>query len=216
MVFNLSETNSIALQYLYELRQVDVQKDRSRFRRNLSRLGQIMSYEISKQLVYKQVTVQTPLATMEAKVVHQHPVLITVLRAGIPFMQGFLDAFDDADAGFIGAFRAEGAGAPEIVMNYKAVPAIADREVILVDPMLATGRSIVTSLEKLLESGRPKCIHIASVIAAPEGIALVENFASTIDVEVKLWTAAIDDRLNELYYIVPGLGDAGDLSFGNK
>lgn len=213
MVFNLSEQNSVANQFLRELRDKSAQQDRMRFRRNLERLGEIMAYEISKKLHYTTQSVETPLARSRVNVLKQQPLLITILRAGLPFFQGFINFFDQSDAGFIGAYRREGAGDVSVKLDYIASPATSGREVILIDPMLATGRSVMDSVQQLLKRGRPDHLHIASLVAAPEGI---KHLAQHMTVEYSLWTYAIDEQLNHQFYIVPGLGDAGDLSFGNK
>lgn len=213
-MFILNHQNSIASHFLEEIRDINLQKDRLKFRFNLERLGQILAYEISKSFEYEPITITTPLAQMEVKKLIQQPVLISVLRAAMPFFQGFLDYFDKAESGFIGAFRKENSGDEvEIEFNYLAIPFIQNKEIILIDPMLATGKSLITSIDHLLKNGTPKKIHIASAIAAPEGI---EYIKSQINVPYELWTCALDEKLNEKSYIVPGLGDAGDLSFGAK
>lgn len=216
MVFNLSDHNSIASQFLLELRDRSIQTDRARFRRNVERVGQILAYEISKELSYETTTVATPVAEARVHKLTRSPMLITILRAGLPFMQGFLDVFDQSDAGFIGAYREEGSGEIKIKMDYAATPPLTDRDVILIDPMLATGKSIVRTLSYFMGTHKPACIHVASVIAAPEGIHFVEEFAKNLSCPLRIWTGAIDKGLNDKYYIVPGLGDAGDLSFGIK
>jgi uracil phosphoribosyltransferase len=216
MVFNLTHHNSVASQFLFELRDVNIQKDRARFRRNVERLGQILAYEISKSLSYKNITSQTPLTTADFSVPAEFPVLITILRAGLPLLEGFLQVFDQSDSGFIGAFRQEGSEMLTIKMEYAATPSIKNREVILLDPMLATGKSAVRAIEHLLSRETPERVHVASVISSPEGLKHVQEFAKTISCPVLIWTCSIDKGLNDKFYIVPGLGDAGDLSFGNK
>jgi len=213
MVFNLSEQNSVANQFLLELRDKSAQQDRMRFRRNLERLGEIMAYEISKKLHYTTRTVETPLARSRINVLKQQPLLMTILRAGLPFFQGFINFFDQSDAGFIGAYRKEGTDKVSVKLDYIASPSTSGREVILIDPMLATGQSVMDSVQQLLKRGRPDHIYISSLVAAPEGI---KHLAQHMTVEYSLWTYAIDEQLNPQFYIVPGLGDAGDLSFGNK
>lgn len=211
-LFVLSERPSIANQFLYELRDRKVQTDRMRFRRNLERLGQILAYEISRDLVYDATTIETPLGQTALPLLNEQPVLITILRAGIPFHQGFLNFFDHADSGFIGAFRNEGEKIT-VTVDYTSLPSLGGRTVVLIDPMLATGRSIVDAHKFLLRKGTPRHVYIVSVVAAPEGITRVrENFSTPYS----LWTCAVDEKLNSSSYIVPGLGDAGDLCFGLK
>lgn len=217
MFFNLSDQNSIASRFLLELRDKEVQRDRMKFRFNLERLGRVMAYEVSKQLRYASRSVVTSLGVAEVKDLIQQPVLISILRAGLPFLQGFLDTFDGADTGFIGAYRNEREDSLTVTMDYLATPALQDRDVVVVDPMLATGGSLVTALTYLISKGNPRSINIVSVIAAPEGIKRAEDFfRQHHDIEFRVWVGAVDERLNELFYIVPGLGDAGDLSYGNK
>jgi uracil phosphoribosyltransferase len=210
-VFELNRQNSVAHHFLAELRDVKTQHDRLRFRKNLERLGEIMAYEISKSFKYSVSAIQTPLASVDVRKA-QLPVIITVLRAGLPYFEGFLNFFDNADCGFIGAYRKEGKEI-SVSLNYLACPSLAGREVVLVDPMLATGNSIVRSWNALLKHGTPSHIYIASLVAAPEGI---EKIKSEIKTSSSLWTVCVDQSLNKDFYIVPGLGDAGDLSFGEK
>ncbi len=213
-MFVLNQQNTIASQFIADLRNVHIQTDRLRFRKNMERLGEILAYEISKTLDYKEVSVQTPLASIKVAQLIDQPVLIGILRAALPFYQGFLNYFDDADSGFIGAYRKpEEALEIEIDLLYKAAPSITGKDVILIDPMLATGKSIFASVKQLLENGNPKMIHIAGLIAAPEGVQYLQQ---NIDVPFKLWLGALDQKLNDRSYIVPGLGDAGDLCFGDK
>lgn len=211
-LFVLSERQSIANQFLYELRDRKVQTDRMRFRRNMERLGEILAYEISKELAYRSTAIETPLGQVDLPLLTDQPALITILRAGIPFHHGFLNFFDHADSGFIGAFRNEGE-AITVTVDYASLPPLDGRTIILIDPMLATGRSIVDAYKLLLRKGTPRHVYIVSVVAAPEGIGLVKSNLST---PYSLWTCAVDEKLNSSYYIVPGLGDAGDLSFGLK
>lgn len=214
MIINLGEHNSVANEFLRGMRDEDVQQDRPRFRRNMERLGEIMAYEISKKLCYKQTDVQTPLGNSSLAVPLNLPVLITVLRAGLPYFQGFLNYFDGSDCGFIGAYRDEkGTDQVTITLEYLSSPSLFDRELILIDPMLATGQSFIRSVQSAMQKGRPSHIHIASLLAAPEGIRYIEQ---NMPVPYTIWTFAVDERLNDKFYIVPGLGDAGDLSFGNK
>ena len=214
-MFILNKENSIANHYLAELRDVHQQQDRLRFRKNLERLGELMAYEISKKLDYNPVNVQTPLELAKEQLLAEQPVLITIMRAGVPFFQGFCNIFDRADAGFVGAYRAPHTSAEDLSVNmeYVSVPPLEGRSLVLVDPMLASGKSMIKVVETLLKQGQPKHIYIASVIAAPEGVECIEN---TLNQNYSLWTCALDEKLNEQAYIVPGLGDAGDLSYGPK
>ncbi len=213
MIHNLTEQNSIVNQFLLELRDKNIQNDRMRFRKNMERLGEIMAYEISRKLTYEKESIETPMGKMDAFALKAEPVLITILRAGIPYFQGFNNFFDKADCGFIGAYRKE--NEEEIVINleYLAAPPLKNREVILIDPMLASGRSIIQTIEVLMKHGAPSHIHVAVVIAAPEGIKYIQE---KLKIPFTVWTCAIDEKLNHQFYIVPGLGDAGDLSFGEK
>lgn len=213
MVFVLSDQHSIASQFLAELRDTTIQTDRLRFRRNMERLGSIMAYEISKKLTYRQKEIETPLAKVKATVPQAPPVLITILRAGLTYYQGFQYFFDQSDAGFIGAYRKEGEKELTIKLDYVATPSLEGKEVILIDPMLATGRSVMDAIAAFTKNGRPSHIYIASLVAAPEGIAYLQN---KLNIPFSIWTVAVDEKLNSKFYIVPGLGDAGDLSFGDK
>lgn len=212
-LFVLGEHPSVGNQFLSELRDAVVQKDRMRFRRNMERLGEILAYEISKELAYESRKVRTSLGESTSRVLQQHPVLITILRAGIPFHQGFLNIFDHSDSGFIGAYRIEGGEAITVNIDYVSVPDVAGKPVILIDPMLATGRSVLDATKLLLMKGTPSHLYIVSVVAAPEGLRLLNEHVS---LPYSLWTCAVDDKLDSSFYIVPGLGDAGDLSFGTK
>lgn len=213
MIFNLSDHNTIANQFIAELRDKDIQVDRAKFRKNMKKLGQIMAYEISKQLNFKNVRITTPLGISSLQVPAKHPVLLTVLRAGLPYFEGFLDYFDQSDCGFIGAYRQEGTGEVVVQLDYVAAPDVHEREIILIDPMMATGKSVVNAVQSLLKHGRPAHIYIAAMVAAPEGIDFINK---NITVSHTIYTCALDENLNHQFYIVPGLGDAGDLSFGLK
>ena len=213
MFFNLSSHDSIANRFIAELRDKGIQQDRAKFRKNIERLGQIMAYEISKKLEYYSIDVETPLGIASTNALKMEPILITVLRAGLPYFQGFLGFFENADCGFIGAKRKEDGKEIVIELDYLASPSIDGRQVILIDPMLATGKSFVRSVNALLKFGTPDHIHIASLVAAPEGIKYITE---TLKLSHSIWTCALDEKLNDLFYIVPGLGDAGDLSFGPK
>lgn len=197
-----------------QLRDVNVQQDRMRFRKNLERISFCMAYEISKQLPFKQIKVQSPLAKAKGEVLEEKPVIAFVLRAGLAMHSGFLDAFDEADHCFISAYRDE--GNLETIrshVEYLASPDLNGRTVILVDPMLATGSSLVGGYAALLKKGEPKELHVACIVAAPQGIKTLQHEMPKINT---LWVASVDDDLNEHAYIIPGLGDAGDLAFGEK
>lgn len=212
----LGATNSIINNFIAELRNVDVQNDRMRFRINLERLGELMAYEISKTLDYKDVDITTPLGIKETRIVADEIVLGTVFRAGIPFHQGFLDIFDKADNAFIAAYRKYHKGDDfDIMVEYCATSAIEGKVLILSDPMLATGSSLVQCVNRLLENGdvRPKKLHLAAVIASREGVDYVKN---NINADATLWIGSIDDELTAKSYIVPGIGDVGDLAYGPK
>ena len=207
--------NSIAGQFLAELRDVEVQNDRLRFRRNLERMGEIIAYEMSKSLQYVEKTIKTPLTETQVQVLPEQPVLIPILRAAVPFFDGVLNYFDHADAGFVGAYRSEDfvrTGA--IHLGYTALPMLKDRIVVLIDPMLATGKSLVDTTQQILKKGKPKHIHILSLIATPAGIEKIDKELTEVPIDV--WCGAVDEKLNEKAYIVPGLGDAGDLAYGDK
>ncbi len=214
-MFVFTQQPSLANQYMAELRDVSIQQDRLRFRRNLERLGELMAYEISKTLSYQAVAVQTPLGIANTQVLRKQPVLATIMRAGLPFHQGFVNYFDLADNAFAGAYRgysADGDDTFEIAMDYIVSPDLSGRTLILCDPMLATGRSLEKVYHALLRYGIPAQTHIAAIIASPEGVRYVQQQLP----QCHLWLGAIDDHLNEHAYIVPGLGDSGDLAFGGK
>ncbi|MFM2226048.1 MAG: hypothetical protein RJA07_2250 [Bacteroidota bacterium] len=213
MLHNLSLQNSLIHQYAAELRDISIQKDRMRFRRNLERLGEIMAYEISKTMEFEIQKIQTPLAIANCPVLKEQPVLANILRAAVPMYQGLLNYFDKADNAFVSAYRKHHAdGSFEIDLQYTACPSLQNRILIVCDPMLATGASIVATIKKLEAMGTPKHIHIVSAIASQDGIDFVmKNLAN-----ITLWVATIDPILNADKYIVPGLGDAGDLAFGEK
>ena len=208
MIFNLSAQNTIGNQFIAELRDRDIQLDRAKFRKNMKRLGQLMAYEISKKLNFKDEIIQTPLGQTSIQLLSKYPVLLTVMRAGLPYFDGFLDFFDQSDCGFIGAYRQEGSEEIVIHLDYVATPNVNDREVIVVDPMLATGKSFVRSIQALLKHGTPSHIYVASLVASPEGIHFLKE---NLNVPFSIYTCAVDENLNHQFYIVPGLGDAGDL-----
>lgn len=213
-MFILNRTNSVVNNFLAELRDESIQTDRLRFRENLKRLGCLLGYEISKELNFKSKVVKTCMAETSVEVIADDLVIVSILRAAIPFSEGFVSIFDNAEVGFIGAARKASSGAEiEIALDYAAAPDLTGKTVIIVDPMLATGKSLVKSVERLMTNGTPKSIHLASVIAAPEGIKFINE---NLPLDFKIWTCALDERLNEKSYIIPGLGDAGDLAFGPK
>lgn len=215
-VINLSEHHSVLNNFLREIRDVDIQKDRLRFRRNIERIGEVMAIELSKELNYASTDVQTPLAKTTVDVISDQLVLATILRAGMPLHQGFLNIFDHADNGFLSAYRREGKdGELEIVAEYMAAPSIEGKTLIVVDPMLATGMSMEIGYLALLKHGTPRHTHLCCTIATPQAIEYIRKALNDRD-DVTLWCAAIDPVLNEKKYIVPGLGDAGDLCYGQK
>ncbi|HYG01608.1 MAG TPA: uracil phosphoribosyltransferase [Chryseosolibacter sp.] len=213
MIFVLSDGNSVANNYLLELRDRDIQKDPMRFRKNVERLGEIMAYEVSKKLRYVQTAIETPLGRAKSATLAEQPVLVTILRAGLPYFNGFLNFFDKAESGFIGAYRQESGQGITINLEYLATTSLSGKTIILIDPMLATGRSVINALRAMKRNGEPMHVHIVSLVAAPEGVAYLNE---KMNLPYSLWTCAVDEKLDENYYIVPGLGDAGDLSFGNK
>lgn len=215
-VINFADTSSLVSRYMLELRSVDIQKDPLRFRTNLDRIGEIMAYEISKRLKYKNVEIQTPLGKAICQDPDEKIVLATILRAGMPFHHGFLNYFDNAENAFLSAYRRyhEKGDAFDVVVEYLASPSIEGKTLILVDPMLATGTSMELGYKALLTKGNPAKIHIASVIASKAGVNYVKDHIP--DDKTTLWVGAIDNEINAHSYIVPGLGDAGDLAFGVK
>jgi len=214
-LFLLSEFNSLANNYIAELRDINIQKDGMRFRKNMERIGEILAYEISKDLEYKLTEIKTPLGKSKISVVRESPYLVTIMRAGIPFYQGFLNFFEKSESGFIGAFRSEFDQKQQfnIDMEYIAVGDIQGKEVILVDPMLATGKSVIKAINQLLRKGTPKVIHIVALIASKQGFEYIKK---NVSISSKIWIAAMDEKLNDKSYIVPGLGDAGDICYGKK
>ena len=215
MINEIGKNNSIFNTFLAELRDVNLQKDRLRFRRNLERMGEIFAYEISKVLTYKKTDVETPLGEAHMRVMAEQPVLATILRAGLPLHQGMLNYFDRAQNAFISAYRKYDADEDFVIkLNYVSSPNIQDKVLILTDPMLATGGSIVASLKGIFEKGMPKHTHVVCVLASEEGIKTIKKTFSTKN--MTLWIGAIDDELTAKAYIVPGLGDAGDLAYGDK
>ena len=215
MVRELGKTDSVFNQFLSEIRDVQIQQDRMRFRRNLERMGEIFAYEISKEMLFKQKDVVTPLGIAHMRVMKQQPLLATILRAGIPLHQGMLNFFDNADNAFVSAYRKYDADEDFVIkLEYVSSPSTKSRSLIVSDPMLATGGSLKAAIKGLLEKGMPKEIHIVSVLASNEGIEFLKKTFSKY--KLKIWTGAIDDELTAKAYIVPGLGDAGDLAYGKK
>ena len=213
MVVNLSEQYSLLCDWISEIRDQEIQQDRMRFRRNLERIGEVAAYEISKGLSCSEKEVQTPLGTASAKVLATQPVITTILRAGLPLHQGLLNFFDKADNGFISAYRKhQRDGSFEIRLDYISCPELEGRVVIVADPMLATGASLVKTIQYLREEGHPSEIHIVVAIACTVGI----EYVLREEPNCHIWCGAIDDELTAKGYIVPGLGDAGDLAYGNK
>lgn len=213
-IYHIQSTNSVLNNFIAELRDITIQIDPMRFRRNIERIGEILSYEMSKTFDYKAKEVVTPLGKKDSFVSEQ-PVICSILRAGLPLHQGLLNYFDRAENAFISAYRhhPKNNAEFEIITEYVATPNLQDKTLILADPMLATGKSLVCVYEILQQYGIPKNIHIANVIAAQEGIDYV---AEKLPENTHLWIGAIDEKLTEKGYIVPGLGDAGDLAYGSK
>jgi uracil phosphoribosyltransferase len=214
--YNLSDIDSIANSFLLSMRDKKTQSDRAGFRRNMQRLGSIMAYEISKKLTYRKTQADTPLGVAAANVPDHQPILITILRAGLPFFNGFQEFFHQSDAGFIGAYRQEGTEIIKIKVDYAATPEVDGKTVIMIDPMLATGHSVTDAVNLICKKGRPAHIHLACMVAAPEGLKFASESLNKLSVPFTIWSWDVDERLDERFYIVPGLGDAGDLSFGNK
>lgn len=215
-IINLSEQNSVLNRYMAEIRDAEYQKNRLLFRNNIQRIGEMMAFEISKMFDYQPQEVTTPLGVANINMPEQDIVIATVLRAGLPFHQGFLNVFDHAENGFVSAYRMyTNREHTEVGIHteYMAAPSVEGKTLIIVDPMLATGGSMAASYEALLKSGKPKKVHIACVIAVPEGLEVLKD---TVSEDTTIWCAAIDAGMNEHKYIVPGFGDAGDLCFGEK
>jgi uracil phosphoribosyltransferase len=214
MVIDLSKHHSLLNHWVAELRDVHVQNDRMRFRRNIERIGEVAAYELSKTLRFKTVDVTTPLGIASTSLLEEQPVLGTILRAGLPLHQGMLNYFDKADNAFISAYRKHHTdGSFEISLEYLSCPDLNNRILILCDPMLATGASIVETIQAIQKTYTPAQIHIVVTIASQKGIEHVEK---ELGADIPIWCAAIDPILNDKSYIVPGLGDAGDLAFGSK
>jgi uracil phosphoribosyltransferase len=214
MIVNLSSDHTLLSNWIAELRDVEIQGDRMRFRTNLERIGQVAAYEISKVLPWKIQETRTPLGIHESKVLESQPVLATILRAGLPMHQGMLQYFDKADNAFISAYRKhQPDGSFEISMQYMSCPSLENRIVIISDPMLATGASIIKTIDFIQNEGQPKAIHVVCAIACNEGIEMIQRDCGD---QISIWCGDIDDELTAKGFIVPGLGDAGDLAFGTK
>lgn len=211
---NLQNQNSILNKFVAELRDVSIQKDAMRFRKNIERIGELLGYELSKQLDYIATSVKTPLGESKTALHADQIVVCSILRAGLPLHNGLINCFDGAENSFISAYRHHTSATEfEIKVEYLATPSLEGKTLILADPMLATGRTFINVLEALKPMGTPKKIHLVSVIGSQPGVDYLKGVLSD---EITLWIAAIDEKLNEKGYIVPGLGDAGDLSFGSK
>ena len=215
MIHILSEQTSILNQYIAEIRDKHIQQDRIRFRRNMERIGEFFAYEISKTLIYNKTVTETVLAEAQTLTLAEQPVIATILRAGLPLHTGILNVLDGAQNAFVSAFRKHHKdNSFEIQIEYLSSPALDNKVLILTDPMLATGSSMVLAYKALLSKGKPKHTHIVAVIASKEGVEYVRK--NMPDNNYTLWLAAVDEELTAHSYIVPGLGDAGDLAFGEK
>ena len=215
-IHNLEKADSVFNQYMAELRDATIQQDRMRFRRNLERIGQVMAYEISKSFEYDDEEVTTPLGVKQIRTMHEQPVIATILRAGLPFHNGMLSMFDQADSAFIAAYRKydKNEEDSEIRVEYFSSPDIENRILILCDPLLATGESIVKTLNGLMDDMMPKEIHIAVAVASQDGLDYVQRTMSRLPVTI--WVGSIDEELTARAYVVPGIGDVGDLAYGEK
>lgn len=215
MIHNLGQKNSVFNQFLAEIRDHQIQQDRMRFRRNMERLGEIFAYEVSKKLEYEEEEIVSPLGSVVMNTMSEQPVVASILRAGLPLHTGVLNILDHADNAFVSAYRKHNKdGTFDIALEYVSCPDITNRVLILVDPMLATGSSMVMTYKAMMEFGKPKHTHIISTIASQEGLNYLKKNLSMKSISV--WVGAIDDELTAQSYIVPGLGDAGDLAYGTK
>lgn len=213
MLHDLGTASSLLSQYVAEIRDVRIQKDRSRFRRNMERIGEMLGYELSKTLPYNKKTIQTPLAKASSMILAEQPVIAAILRAGIPLQQGLLNVFDGADAAFISAYRKhDDKGHFRIKLEYRANPPLKDRILIIADPLLATGASMALTIKTLMLKSKPKEVHIVTAVACVKGIRVMKKSVP----EAHIWAAVVDPELNSQAYIVPGIGDAGDLAYGPK
>lgn len=213
MTVELSKTFSLVNSWINELRNIEIQHDRMRFRRNMERIGEIAAFEISKDLETKEIEIQTPLDKIKVHEIAVQPVITTILRAGVPLFEGILNYFDRADCGFVAAYRKHDANDYfSIKQDYLTCPNIDGRPLIVADPMLATGASLIEAIKDLLTNGTPSQLHIVAAIASRQGVETIEKAYP----EAKIWVGAIDENLTTKGYITPGLGDAGDLSYGEK
>jgi len=215
MIHELGKQNSIFNEFLRQVRDENIQQDRLRIRRNMERLGEIFAYEISKTLDYETTDVITQLGTAVMRVPEKLPVLATIMRAGLPFHQGFLNYYDAADSAFVSAYRKhlKNEDEFEVHVEYLSSPSLKGKEVIIADPMLATGTSMALVHNALLEKGKPDHVHVAALLASKEGIEYIKK---NLPKNITIWVGAVDDELTAQSYIVPGLGDAGDLCYGSK
>ena|SRR5687767_7196371 len=214
MVIDLSKECSVISQYMAEMRNIEVQRDAMRFRKNLERVGKIMGYEISKKLEYRGIEVTTPLGSAPVEVISSQPVVATILRAGLPLHNGILEMLDGAENAFISAYRQHHKdGTFEVHVDYLASPSLEGKDLVLCDPMLATGTSMVLAYKAMLLKGKPRHIHVVAVIASTLGVEYVRK---NMPDNTTIWCCGIDEELTAQSYIVPGLGDAGDLAFGEK
>lgn len=213
MITILTQRNSIANHYIAELRDIAIQKDRMRFRKNIERIGEAIAFKISETFSYSMQEIETPLGVAKMNTLEEQPVIVSIMRAGLPFHQGFLNVFDQADSGFLAAYRhTKKSGEFEIHKQYESVPNLDNKIVIIVDPMLATGKSLALCCQELLNSYNIKELHIAAIIASDEGLEFVKNEIPN----AHFWMGDVDKELTTKAYIVPGLGDAGDLAYGSK
>ena len=215
IIHNFENQNSVLNQFIAEIRDKEIQKDAMRFRRNIERIGEILSYELSKSLNYQNTTLETPFGTKDMALPENKLILCSVLRAGLPLHQGLLNYFDKAENAFISAYRhhPKGGNEFEVIVKYFASPSLTNKTLVLTDPMLATGKTLENTFNALKSHGIPKQIHIISVIGSEEGVNYIKNIFPQ---DTQLWIATIDDKLNNKGYIIPGIGDAGDLAFGVK
>ena len=213
MVTEFIKQHSLVSSWINELRNIETQKDSLKFRRNMERIGEIAAYFISQELTYKEIEIQTPLETVKVSEIAVQPVITTILRAGVPLFQGLLNYFDRADCGFVAAYRKHDANDYfSIKQDYLTCPNLENRPLIVADPMLATGASLIEAIKDLLTHGKPSQMHIVAAIASRQGVETIRKAYP----EAKIWVGAIDEQLTSKGYITPGLGDAGDLSFGEK